>query len=107
MFPARASLSLSVLLVAHAFALRRRDHRQSVFFANLITELPHLTVGLLIAPVRMEVHIVDSIEDDVVVAMSLVYVCGDHIFVLAFEPFVCKLFADLMSLFRCDLSNIE
>lgn len=103
LFPARASLSFGVLLVAHALTLRRRDHRQSVFLAYLITELPHLTVGLFIAPVRMEVHIVDGIEDNMIMTMPLVYVGSDHIFVLAFEPFVCKLLADLMGLFRVSL----
>ena len=107
LFPARASLCFGVLLVAHALALRRRNHGQSVFLANLITELPHLTVGLLIAPVRMEVHIVDGIEDNMIMTMPLVYVGCDHIFVLAFEPFVCELLADLMSLFRCDFAHIK
>ena len=107
LFPARASLGFGVLLVAHALALRRRDHRQSVFLANLITELPHLTVGLLIAPVRMEVHIVDGIEDNMIMAMPLVYVGCDHIFVLAFEPFISELFTDLMSLFRCNFAHIK
>ena len=107
LFPARASLGFGVLLVAHALALRRRDHRQSMFLANFITELPHLTVGLLVAPVRMEVHIVDGVEDNMIMTMPLVYVGGDHIFVLAFEPFVSKLFADLMSLFRCNFTHIK
>ena len=71
LFPTRASLSFGVFFVAHALALRRRDHRQSVFLENLITELPHLTVGLLIASVRMEVYIVDSIEDDVLRQLDL------------------------------------
>ena len=40
-------------------------------------------------------------------AMPLVDVGGDHIFVFAFKPFICKLLADLVGLFRRDFSNIE
>ena len=39
LLPARAAFGFGVLLVAHALILRRRNHRQPVFLAYLITEL--------------------------------------------------------------------
>src|SRR5699024_9248816 len=60
-----------------------------------------------VTSVGMIVHKVDGVEDDVIMAMSLVYVGSDHIFILPFEPFVCKLLADFVRLFRRNFSNIE
>src|SRR5574344_1190982 len=45
------------------------DHRQPMFLAYLITELTHLPIGSLVAPVGMEGHIVHGIEDDVIMTM--------------------------------------
>ena len=39
LLPARAAFGFGVFLVVHALVLRRRDHRQPVFLAYLITEL--------------------------------------------------------------------
>ena len=71
----------SVFLVVHALVLRRRDHRQPVFLAYLVTELTQFPIGSLVAPVGMEVHIIHGIEDDVIMAMSLVNVGSNHILV--------------------------
>ena len=71
-----------------------------MLFAYLVAELAKLPVGALVAAVAVKVHEVDSIEDDVIVSMTFVDVGGDHILILALEPFIGKLFADLMRLFR-------
>ena len=78
-----------------------------MFLAYLITELAQLTIGSLVAPVGMKVHIVHGIEDNVIMAMSLVDVGSNHIFVLALEPFVCKLLSNFMSLFRRHFTDVK
>jgi hypothetical protein len=107
LLPARAFLCLGVLLVVHAFVLRGRYHGQSVFLADFVAQKTQLPVCPLVAPVGVVVHKVDGIEDDMVVAMPFVDVGCDDILVLALEPFVGKLLADLMSNFRRDFAYIE
>ena len=48
LLPARAAFGFGVLLVAHAFVLRGRDNRETVFLAYLITELTQLTIATTI-----------------------------------------------------------
>lgn len=62
LFPARSSFGFRVFLVIHTLALRWRNHRKSMLFADGITELPQLPVCSLIAPVRMVIAKVHSIE---------------------------------------------
>ena len=78
-----------------------------MFLAYLITELAQLPIGSLVALVGMEVHIVHGIEDDVIMAMPLVDVGSNHILVLALEPFVRKLFPDLVSFFRRHFTDVK
>ena len=78
-----------------------------MLLADFVTELAHFPVGAPVASVGMIVYKVDGIEDDVIMAMPLVDVGSNHILILAFQPFVCKLLADLMCLFRRDFSDIE
>ena len=78
-----------------------------MLFANFIAELAHFPVCPLVAPIGMVVYKVDSVEDDVIMAMSFVDVGGDHILILAFQPFVGKLLSDFMRLFRRDFSDVE
>jgi len=49
----------------------------------------------------------DGIENQVVMNMIFVYVGGKYKFILAAQDFFCKLHADLMGLFRCDLSRLK
>ena len=78
-----------------------------MFLADFVAQKPQLLVCPLVAPVGVVVHKVDGIEDDMVVAMPFVDVGCDDILVLALEPFVCKLLADLMSNFRRNFTYIE
>ena len=78
-----------------------------MFLADFIAELAHFPVGSLVAPIGMVVHKIDSVEDDVIVAMPLVDVGGNHILILAFQPFACELLSDFMRLFRRDFSDVE
>ena len=55
----------------------------------------------------MKVHIIHGIEDDVIMAMPLVDVGSNHILVLALEPFVRKLFPDLVSFFRRHFTDVK
>ena len=74
---------------------------------NFVAELAHFPICPLVAPIGMVVYKIDSIEDDVIMAMPLVDVGGDHIFILAFQPFVGKLFSDFMRHLRRDFSDVE
>ena len=78
-----------------------------MLLADFVTELAHFPVGAPVASVGMIVYKVDGIEDDVIMAMPLVDVGSNHILILAFQPFICKLLADLMCLFRRDFSDIK
>ena len=78
-----------------------------MFLADFIAELAHFPICPLVAPIGMVVYKVDGIEDDVIMAMPLVDVCGNHILILAFQPFVGKLLSDFMCLFRRDSSDVE
>ena len=49
----------------------------------------------------------DCIENQVIMNMIFVYVGGKYKFVLAAQDFFCKLHADLMGLFRRDLSRLK
>ena len=48
-----------------------------MFLAYLITELTQLTIGSLVAPVGVEVHIVHGIEDDVIMTMPLLVIVDE------------------------------
>ena len=78
-----------------------------MLFADGITELTQLSVCSLIAPIRMVIDKVHGIENDVIMAVSFINVRGDHILIFALEPFVCKLFSDLVSDFRRDFTDIK
>ena len=78
-----------------------------MLLADFVTELAHFPVGAPVASVSMIVHKVDGIEDDVIMAMPLVYVGSNHILILAFQPFVGELLADLVRPFRRDFSDIK
>ena len=49
----------------------------------------------------------DRIENQVVMNMIFVYVGGKHELIPAAQDFFCKLHADLMGLFRCDLPRLK
>lgn len=78
-----------------------------MFLTDFVAELAHFPVGSPIASVGMIVYKVYGIEDDVIMAMPLVDVGGDHIFIPAFQPFVGKLFSDFMRHLRRDFSDVE
>lgn len=81
LLPACPALGFGVLLVVHALALRGWDHRKSMLFAYLVAELAKLSVGALVAAVTVKVHEVDSIEDDVIMAVAFVDMGSDHILI--------------------------
>ena len=78
-----------------------------MLLADFIAELAHFPVGSPVASVGMIVYKIDSVEDDVIMAMPLVDVGGNHILILAFQPFVGKLLANFMSHLRRDFSDVE
>ena len=78
-----------------------------MLFTDGITELPQLTVCPLVASVRMVIDKVHSIENDVIMAVPLINMRGDHILVFALEPFVCELLSDFVRDFRCHFTDIK
>ena len=83
------------------------DHGKSVLLTDFIAELAHFPICPLVTPIGMVVYKIDSVKDDVIMAMPLVYVGGDHILILAFQPFVGKLLSDFMRHLRRDFSDVE
>ena len=78
-----------------------------MFLTDFVAELAHFPICPLVAPIGMVVYKIDSVEDDVIMAMPLVDVGGNHILILAFQPFVGKLLANFMSHLRRDFSDVE
>ena len=78
-----------------------------MLLTDFIAELAHFPICPRVTPIGMVVYKIDSVKDDVIMAMPLVDVGSDHILILAFQPFVGKLLADLMRLFRRDLTDVE
>ena len=107
LLPARAAFGFGVLLVAHAFVLRGRDNRETVFLTEPVADLAHIIVNPLVALVCVVVHKVNRIENQMVMNMVFVNVSGQHILIFSSEDFVCKLLADLVGKLRCDLSNFK
>ena len=107
MLPTRASLGFGVLLVAHAFALRGRDDRETVFFAEPVTCLAHIIVDFLVALVGMMIHKVHGIEDQMIMNMAFVNVGSQHILIFPAKDLICKLLADLMRKLWRYLANIK
>ena len=107
LLPARAALGFGVLLVAHAFVLRGRDNRETVFLTEPVADLTHIIVNPLVALVCVVVHKVNRIENQMVVNMVFVNVSGQHILIFSSEDFICKLLANLVGKLRCDLSDFK
>ena len=107
LLPARAAFGFGVLLVAHAFVLRGRDNRETVFLTEPVADLAHIVVNPLVALVCVVVHEVNRIENQVVMNMVFVNVSGQHILIFSFEDFICELLADLVGKLRRDLSDFK
>ena len=91
----------------HAFALRGRDYREAIFFAEPVTCLAHIIVDFLVALVGVMIHKVHSIKNQMIVNMTFVNVGGQHILVFPTEYFIRKLLADLMGKLRRNFADIK
>ena len=60
-------------------------------------------VGMIVLMIRKA----DRIENQVIMNMIFVYMSGKYKLILAAQDFFCKFHADLMSLFRRDLSRLK
>ena len=107
LLPARAAFGFGVLLVAHAFVLRGRDNRETVFLTEPVADFTHIIVNPLVALVGVVVHKVNRIENQMVMNMVLVNVRGQHILVFSTEDFIRELLADLVGKLRRDLSDFK
>ena len=107
MLPACAAFGFGVLLVAHAFVLRGRDNRETVFLTEPVADLTHIIVNPLVALVGVVIHKVNLIENQMVMNMVLVNVRGQHILVFSTEDFIRELLADLVGKLQRDLSDFK
>ena len=60
-------------------------------------------VGMIVLVIRKA----DRIENQMVMNMIFVYMGGKHKLILAAQDFFCKLYADLMGLFRRNLPRLK
>ena len=93
--------------IALALVLSWDDDGQTVFFAKPVRSAADIVITPLVGMIVLVIRKADRIENQVVMNMIFVYVGGKYKFILAAQDFFCKLHADLMGLFRCDLPRLK
>ena len=78
-----------------------------MFFAKPVRSAADIVITPLVGMIVLVIRKADRIENQVVMNMIFVYVGGKYKFILAAQDFFCKLHADLMGLFRRDLSRLK
>lgn len=93
--------------IALALVLPRNNDRQTVFLAKPVRSAADIVITPLVGMIMLVIRKADRIENQVVMNMIFVYVGGKDKLILAAQDFFCKLHADLMGLFRRDLSRLK
>ena len=93
--------------IALALVLSGDDDGQAVFFAKSVRSAADIVITPLVGMIVLMIRKTDRIENQVVMYMIFVYVGSKYKLVLATQDFFCKLHADLMGLFRCDLPRLK
>ena len=78
-----------------------------MFFAKPVRSAADIVITPLVGMIVLVIRKADGVENQVVMNMIFVYVGGKYKFILAAQDFFCKLHADLMGLFRCDLPRLK
>ncbi len=107
------SFSEKVIVIEHTMQRLQNDDPNALYKTKIIVTEPKSKASVRTIP--LPDFVINAIKpflgspnaDDMVVAMPFVDVGCDDILVLALEPFVGKLLADLMSDFRRDFAYIE
>ena len=76
-----------------------------MFLTQPVAGAPDVGIALSVGNILSLIHHVHSTEDDVIMDVSFVNVCGQHIRVFALQDFICKLPADLVGLLRRGFSR--
>lgn len=76
-----------------------------MFLAQPVAGAPDVGIALSVGNILSLIHHVHSTEDDVIMDVPFVNVCGQHIGVFALQDFICKLSANFVSLLRRGFSR--
>ena len=71
-----------------------------MFLAQPVAGAPDVGIASSVGNILSLIHHVHSTEDDVIMDVPFVNVCGQHIGVFALQDFICKLPANLVGLLR-------
>ena len=100
--------SLRLMLnVAFAPVLAGNDDRQAVLLAKPVRCTADEVIAALVGMIVLVIRKADGIEDQVVMNMIFVYMGGKYKLILSAQDFFCKLYADLMGLFRRNLPRLK
>ena len=93
--------------IALTLVLSGDDDGQTVFLEKPVRSAADDVIAPLIGVIVLVILKADRIENKVIMNMIFVYMSGKYKFILAAQDFFCKLHADLMGLFRRDLSRLK
>ena len=93
--------------IALALVLSWDDDRQTVFLAKPVGGTADIVIASRVGMIVFMIRKADRIENQVIMNMIFVYMSGKYKLILAAQDFFCKLHADLMGLFRRDLSRLK
>ena len=93
--------------IALALVLSWDDDRQTVFLAKPIRGAADVVIASLSGMIVLVIRKADRIENQVVMNMIFVYMGGKYKLILSAQDFFCKLYADLMGLFRRSLPRLK
>ena len=93
--------------IALALVLSGDDDGQTVFLAKPVGGTADIVITPLVGMIMLVIRKADRIENQVIMNMIFVYMSGKYKLILAAQDFFCKLHADLMGLFRRDLSRLK
>ena len=93
--------------IALALVLSWDDNGQTVFFAKPVRSAADIVITPLVGMIVLVIREADRIENQMVMDVILVYVGGQHKFILAAQDFFCKFHAYFMGLFRRNLPRLK
>ena len=78
-----------------------------MFLAKPVGGTADIVITPLVGMIMLVIRKADRIENQVIMNMIFVYMSGKYKLILTAQDFFCKLHADLMGLFRRDLSRLK
>ena len=93
--------------IALTLVLSWDDNGQTVFLAKPVRSAADIVITPLVGMIVLVIREADRIENQMVMDVILVYVGGQHKFILAAQDFFCKFHAYFMGLFRRNLPRLK